>query len=127
MKNRQILSFFSKMNGQAFTRKISMARRAGLVFPAARFHRKMRKGRLAKRIGKGAAIYMAAALEYVSREILDLAGEHCQRDKRKRLTPRYLMFAVRCDEELSILLQNVVFKESGVVPAIHKKLLLKKK
>ena len=39
-------------------------------FPSAEFHRFLRKGHYADRIGSGAPVYLAAVLEYLSAEIL---------------------------------------------------------
>ena len=52
----------------------SRSNRAGLQFPVGRIHRFMRKGRYSERIGAGAPVYMAAVLEYLVAEILELAG-----------------------------------------------------
>ena len=47
---------------------------------------------------------MAAVLEYITSEILELAGEHCMQDKRKQITPRHVQLAVRNDEEINKLM-----------------------
>ena len=48
--------------------------RAGLQFPVGRIHRCIRKGNYAERVGAGAPVYLAAVLEYLTAEILELAG-----------------------------------------------------
>ncbi|GAA5887008.1 hypothetical protein JCM5296_005222 [Sporobolomyces johnsonii] len=52
----------------------SRSNRAGLQFPVGRIHRFLKKGNYAKRIGAGAPVYLAAVLEYLTAEILELAG-----------------------------------------------------
>ena len=78
--------------------------RAGLQFPVGRIHRLLRKGNYAKRVGAGAPVYMAAVLEYLSAEILELAGNAARDNKKSRIIPRHLQLAVRNDEELNKLL-----------------------
>ena len=56
------------------TKSKSRSSRAGLQFPVGRIHRLLRKGNYAERVGAGAPVYMAAVLEYLSAEILELAG-----------------------------------------------------
>ncbi|KAI1724819.1 histone H2A type 1-A [Ditylenchus destructor] len=46
----------------------SKTQRAGLQFPVGRIHTRLRKGNYAKRIGAGAAVYMAAVMEYLAAE-----------------------------------------------------------
>ncbi len=55
------------------TRK-SHSIKAGLQFPVGRVARFLRKGRFAARVGSGAPIFLAAVLEYLVAEILELAG-----------------------------------------------------
>ena len=55
--------------------------RAGLQFPVGRIHRHLRKGNYAKRVGGGAPVYLAAVLEYLSAEILELAGNAARDNK----------------------------------------------
>ena len=46
--------------------KMSQSKRAGLIFPVARIHRKLKQlPQHVKRVSKGASVYMAAVLEYL--------------------------------------------------------------
>jgi histone H3/H4 len=56
------------------TKSKTRSSRAGLQFPVGRIHRLLRKGNSAERVGAGAPVYLAAVLEYLSAEILELAG-----------------------------------------------------
>ena len=100
--------------------------RAGLQFPVGRIHRLIKKGRYAKRVGAGAPVYLAAVLEYLSAEILELAGNAARDNKKLRIIPRHLQLAIRNDEELNKLLAGVTIAQGGVLPNIQAVLLPKK-
>ena len=104
----------------------SRSSRAGLQFPVGRLHRKLRKGNFAKRVGAGAPVYLAAVMEYLAAEILELAGNAARDNKKTRITPRHLQLAVRNDEELNKLMAGVTISNGGVLPNIHAVLLPKK-
>ena len=97
--------------------------RAGLQFPVGRIHRLLRKGNYAQRVGAGAPVYLAAVLEYLAAEILELAGNAARDNKKTRIIPRHLQLAIRNDEELNKLLGNVTIAQGGVLPNIHAVLL----
>ncbi|KAJ3023563.1 Histone H2AX [Thoreauomyces humboldtii] len=101
----------------------SRSSRAGLQFPVGRIHRMLRKGNYAQRVGAGAPVYMAAVLEYLGAEILELAGNAARDNKKSRIIPRHLQLAIRNDEELNKLLGNVTIAQGGVLPNIHQILL----
>ena len=104
----------------------SRSSRAGLQFPVGRLHRKLRKGNFAKRVGAGAPVYLAAVMEYLAAEILELAGNAARDNKKTRISPRHLQLAVRNDEELNKLMAGVTISQGGVLPNIHAVLLPKK-
>ncbi|KAI8911518.1 histone H2A.x-like protein [Gorgonomyces haynaldii] len=104
----------------------SRSSRAGLQFPVGRVHRLLRKGNYAQRVGAGAPVYLAAVLEYLAAEILELAGNAARDNKKTRIIPRHLQLAIRNDEELNKLLGNVTIAQGGVLPNIHSVLLPKK-
>jgi len=107
-------------------KSMSRSKRAGLQFPVGRISRFLRKGRYGKRIAAGAPVYLAAVLEYLSAEILELAGNAARDNKRSRIIPRHLQLAIRNDEELNKLLGNVTVASGGVLPHIEPSLLPKK-
>jgi histone H2A len=112
--------------GKAKAKAKTRSFRAGLQFPVGRVHRFLRKGRFAPRIGSGAPVYLAAVLEYLSAEILELAGNAARDNKKSRIIPRHLQLAVRNDEELNKLLSGVTIAQGGVLPNIQAVLLPKK-
>merc|ERR1712173_471036 len=101
--------------------------RAGVQFPVGRIARYMREGGYAKRVGAGAPVYVAAVLEYLCAELLELAGNAARDNKKQRIIPRHIQLAVRNDEELNKLLGDVTITGGGVLPNIHAVLLPKSK
>jgi len=77
-------------------------------------------------MGAGAPVYLAAVLEYLCAEILELAGNAARDNKKSRIIPRHITLAVKNDEELNKLLGNVTIASGGVLPNIHAVLLPKK-
>ena len=74
-----------------------------------------------------APVYVAAVLEYLTAEILELAAKAAADNKRQRIVPRHIMLAVRNDEELNALLGSAVISGGGVLPCIQPALLPKSK
>merc|ERR1711966_284734 len=101
--------------------------KAGIQFPVGKVGRLLKKGGFAKRIGAGAPVYLAAVLEYLVAETLELAGNAARDQKRLRITPRHVQLAVRNDEELSKYLAKVTIAQGGVLQNIHASLLAKGK
>eukprot|EP00922_Rhytidocystis_sp_ex-Travisia-forbesii_P013232 GHVS01019802.1.p1 GENE.GHVS01019802.1~~GHVS01019802.1.p1 ORF type:complete len:162 (+),score=30.59 GHVS01019802.1:73-486(+) len=108
------------------TKKTSKSSKAGLQFPVGRMSRFLKKGRYARRIGAGAPVYLAAVLEYLCAEILELAGNAARDHKKTRIIPRHIQLAVRNDEELNKFLGHVTIASGGVMPNVHAVLLPKK-
>jgi len=113
------------------------AQRAGLQLPPSRAERYFRSeskdqkflGESKMRVGSGAPVYLAAVLEYLGAEILDLAGNAARDSNRQRIIPRHLMLVTKNDEELSKLMdQNKISLTAvGVLPNINAALLPEKK
>jgi len=108
-------------------KSVSRSSRAGLQFPVGRIARYLRKGNYAKRVGGAAPVYLAAVLEYIVAEVLELAGNAAKDNKRSRITPRHIQLAVRNDDELNQFFGNAVIASGGVLPNIHPVLLPAKK
>eukprot|EP00011_Vannellida_sp_DIVA3-517-6-12_P006214 CAMPEP_0114623256 /NCGR_PEP_ID=MMETSP0168-20121206/10153_1 /TAXON_ID=95228 ORGANISM="Vannella sp., Strain DIVA3 517/6/12" /NCGR_SAMPLE_ID=MMETSP0168 /ASSEMBLY_ACC=CAM_ASM_000044 /LENGTH=230 /DNA_ID=CAMNT_0001834485 /DNA_START=8 /DNA_END=700 /DNA_ORIENTATION=+ len=100
----------------------SQSSRAGLQFPAGRLKTAMKK-KLRCRLGKAAPVYLGAVIEYLTAEVLELAGNASRDNKRVRITPRHIFLAIYNDEELNRLCKDVCFVYGGVMPYIHMVLL----
>ena len=112
--------------GKARAKAKSRSARAGLAFPVGRVHRMLRNGHYSERVGAGAPVYLAAVMEYLTAEILELAGNAARDNKKQRINPRHLQLAIRNDEELNKLLAGVTIAQGGVLPNIQAVLLPKK-
>ncbi|XP_010226826.1 PREDICTED: histone H2A, sperm-like [Tinamus guttatus] len=106
--------------------KKTKSAKAGLQFPVGRVYGLLKRGSYAERVSPAAAIYLAGVLEYLSAEILELAGNAAQENKKKRILPRHIQLAVRNDEELNKLFSCVTIAQGGVMPNILSQLLPKR-
>ena len=86
-------------------------------------YRFLKTRRFAKRISLAAGIYLAAVLEYMSAEVLELAGNQTRDAKRKRIIPRHIYLAIKLDEELNLLCKKQTIAGGGTIEFIHKPLL----
>lgn len=103
------------------TSRKSRTQRAGLVFPVARIGRELRgewqRGTHGGRISVGASVYFAAVLEYLTAEVMELAGNFSHNTlKKKRIVPRAIAAITFQDEEFQRLLRGSIFPDSGSFP-----------
>ena len=123
---------------------VSRSAKAGLTFPVSRLNRHLRERGAIARVGAGAPCYLAAVLEYSAAEVLEVAGNICNRSKRKRVSKlvspteathhsppadppapaaQDVLAAIRGDVELNRLLAGAAFftgsKLRNVGKAIH--------
>jgi histone H2A len=107
----------------AGAKAVSRSSKAGLQFPVGRIARYLKQGKYSERVGAGAPVYLAAVLEYLAAEVLELAGNAAKDNKKSRIIPRHIQLAVRNDEELNKLLAHTVIASGGVLPNINQQLL----
>ena len=111
--------------GASGKKSVTKSAKAGLQFPVGRISRFLKKGKFATRVGGGAPVSLAAILEYLTAEILELAGNAARDNKKSRIIPRHIQLAVRNDEELNKLFGGVTIAQGGVLPNIHSVLIPK--
>eukprot|EP00208_Stichococcus_sp_RCC1054_P007590 CAMPEP_0206139224 /NCGR_PEP_ID=MMETSP1473-20131121/5030_1 /ASSEMBLY_ACC=CAM_ASM_001109 /TAXON_ID=1461547 /ORGANISM="Stichococcus sp, Strain RCC1054" /LENGTH=89 /DNA_ID=CAMNT_0053532915 /DNA_START=21 /DNA_END=287 /DNA_ORIENTATION=+ len=83
--------------GKTAKKSVTQSSKAGLQFPVGRVARYLKKGKYATRVGAGAPVYLAAVLEYLAAEVLELAGNAARDNKKTRIVPRHIQLAVRND------------------------------
>lgn len=115
----------------------TMSQKADIIFPALQAYRSLQEGKFAEKIHKSeiqskvdhwflmsvstlleAGVYMAATLQYVTTEVLELAGYSAHNFLNKDIKPRHIKFAIGKDEELRQLLSDVIIPSSGVLAAL---------
>uniref|UniRef100_A0AAF5PIR8 Histone H2A n=1 Tax=Wuchereria bancrofti TaxID=6293 RepID=A0AAF5PIR8_WUCBA len=106
-------------------RSESISTRIGLNFPVSHIRRSLRNGNYSDRIGATAPVYLAAVIEYLTAELLQLAGYEAHESETRQINPRHLQLAIRNDNELNTLLSDVTIAQGGVLPNVHSTLLLK--
>ncbi len=121
--SKEALAKNKRGSNSSSLQKTTRSKRAGITFPVGRMHRYIKNAKIADRISKAAPVYTAAVLEYLVAELLELAGNAAQQNKKTRINPRHVYLAVRNDSELHELLKDVTFPSAGVVPHVHPNLL----
>ncbi len=122
---KSIVSFKNNINTKG-----SRQNKSNIIFPPSIIEKFLRNFGTSKlMITSLAPVFLAAVLEYITYEIIDLASITAKDNKRVRITIRDLEVVIRCDVELNKLFNklNVSFLGGGVLPFIHSSLLNKKK
>ena len=106
-----------KAKGKATGNKqVSRSAKAGLSFPVGRIARMLKHGRYSERVGIGAPVYLAAVLEYLVAEILEVSVMVVRQNKKNRIIPRYIFLGLKEDEEFNKLFAHTIITSSGVKP-----------
>jgi histone H2A len=102
-------------NGQNFSKSRTTSSRSGLVFPCGRIGRYLKKSYPTYRISVGTRVYLAAVLEYITAEILELAGNNAKDSKKSRIIPNHIRNALKVDPEFSKFFGDAVLSDAGGV------------
>ena len=108
-------------------KSVTGSARAGTLFPVGRLNRLMRAGRYSDRMSSSAGAFMAGVLEYLTAEMIELAGNIAEQHKKKTIGPKHLNLGVRSDDELAKLMAEVTIAQGGQLPNINEFFLKKKK
>ncbi|NXV72516.1 H2AX protein, partial [Atlantisia rogersi] len=98
----------SRTSRTSRTSHTSRTSRAGLLFSVSRVDRQLRRGHFAERIGAKAPIFLAAVLQWVTQETLDVAGKLSKKSKQHCISPSHLQAAMQKCPVLRHLLQGDV-------------------
>ncbi|AMQ10945.1 histone H2B/H2A fusion protein [Brazilian marseillevirus] len=88
--------------------------KARLQLSVARSERLIREHACAYRVSATAGIALAAVLEYIIAEIIELAGNASRDSKKVRIAVKHIQLAVQNDAELHHLLGKGIFSGGGV-------------
>jgi histone H3/H4 len=102
--------------------KRSESVRADLVLPVTRIRERwMRPKSCDNAIGKGAPVAMTATVEYIVKELIELASNSAMKDDKVTINNRHITLALQQDLEFKELTRDMIFA-GGVLPHIHESL-----
>mmetsp|Transcript_31657 Transcript_31657/g.41925 ORF Transcript_31657/g.41925 Transcript_31657/m.41925 type:complete len:142 (+) Transcript_31657:21-446(+) len=107
---REPIVYVNEENQAVYSKK-------GATFNLGRLSSYCKHGKFAERIGSSTPIYLAAVLEYLTFEMLDLAAEEACKEKKKRINPTHIMQTCKSDPELARLIQGT-FCNAGFAPKV---------
>ena len=105
---------------------VTQSSKASLIFNVGRVGRMLRKGRYSERVSTSGPVFLAAVIEYLAREILEISGEQASQRKCSIIKPRHIQLAISNDEELNKMMSTIQISDGGFKSFIHEALLPKK-
>ena len=86
--------------------KRKASERAGLIFPVSRIGRFLRQGNFAPNVSVNAAIQLAAALELLVRELLEISVDVTKKHEMRTITPRFIQEGMEMDADFRQLMND---------------------
>jgi histone H2A len=120
MGNKALMRYTSFKPKAGQKSPVKASTKAGLQFSVARTNNLLKRN-ISLRVGETAPVYLAAVLEYVAAEILELAGMRAKEKKMRTIMPRHIKEAVVADEELHRLMRDIHVLLPGVKDQPHTK------
>ena len=108
-------------------KSVTQSTRADTIFPVGRLNRLIKYGRFSDRVSSSSGVFLAGMLEYLTAEIIELAGNMCHTKKKKVITPQHLNLGIRNDQELSQLMCEVTIAAGGKLVHVEDFFLKQKK
>lgn len=100
-------------NNESSKPRVTRSSKADIFFPVSRIERYIRKHKFADRVSSNAPVYLAAVLEYLASEMLELSGNAARDFKKHRIHPKHIQLAIKHDEELNEILKGTTISNSG--------------
>ena len=91
------------------SKRHSRSTRAELQFPVSRVDRRLRDHQGTQRLSSATPVFLAAVLEYLTANILDLAGKEAGANHRMRISPDHVQRALTNNENLCHLFEPSAF------------------
>ncbi len=94
--------------------------KAGLIFPVSRVHKKLKEADFAvPRSSRYAAVFLAAVLEYMITEVLDLSIRSAALKKKTRISPTDIRVSIKNDAALDKLFKDAIIPGSATTPHVN--------
>ncbi|XP_017824656.1 histone H2A-Bbd type 2/3-like [Callithrix jacchus] len=93
---------------------LSRTARGELLFSVSEVERSLQEGQCAQRLSPSAPVFLAAVIQYLTAQILELAGKEAHNNGERTITPQPLDMAVHDNALLSTLFDTTTV--SQVVP-----------
>ena len=128
--NNAINNFKNSKDSHLGEKNICRQKKAGIIFSPSLLEKFLKQfGYIKIMVSSLAPVFLAAVLEYLTYEILDISNDICKENKRVRINVRDLELSIRSDIELDNLFTklNINLLGGGVIPFIHSSLITKPK
>lgn len=113
---KAVTKYGSADRGNKRKRK-SNSKKAGLEFSVPRCKQFLKKYN--KKIGSTASVYLAAVLEYITAELLELSGNVSRDNRRNTMKIRDLFLAIDTDSELNDMMHRLNMGITGGGNTVH--------